>query len=97
MNNNNGQEVPDPPKANQSGRFNNGNGRDLINYRLNELERRMNAVEGKLDKINDTCKKIDTKMDSMASKAFVLTYYGVTLATLIATFIGHIILRSIGT
>ena len=85
-----------PPGAQKPTGNGNGNGRDLVNYRLSELERRMGNVEEKLDKINDTCNKIDTTLKSMATKAFVLSIFCVALGTSVATFLGHIILRSIG-
>ncbi len=71
------------------------NGR-LTEHRLTELERRMGALEGKVDSIRDTCARMETKLDGMASKALVLTISGLTGGGLIVTLIGHLLIRSIG-
>ena len=77
----------------------NGNG-GLLKYRLAELERRMTALEATTRSINETVIRIDEKLSGLsetaASKAYVLTIFGVTGGIAVLTFIGHIVLRAVG-
>ena len=75
---------------------NGGNGDKLVDHRLTELERRMAALETGVKTINDTVIEINTKMDGLASKSYVLTIFGMTGGLAVLTFIGHLLLRSIG-
>ena len=57
---------------------NGGNG-NLINFRLQELERRVGSLENKIDLLNTLLTKIDTKMDETASKSWTLKVGGTVL------------------
>ena len=78
-------ETEDPPSAPGSG-GGGGNG-GLTRHRLDELERRMNGVEGELRQLNTTCTRIETKMDEIASKSYVLKAFGITVALLIGRYL----------
>ena len=74
---------------------NGGNGGDLTNHRLGELERRMAQIEATAKQINDLCIEMNTKLDEKASKTYVLTIFGVTGGLAVLTFIGHVMLRAL--
>ena len=73
----------------------NGNG-NLTTYRLERLEQRVYDVEKELKEIGKLLAKIDTKIDSLAERSYVLKWFGVALAISIMTLIAHIVLRSAG-
>ena len=72
----------------------NGNG-GLVKHRLEELERRMTRLEEKVDTLAGTCTRIDTKMDDIASKSYVLRAFGYTAALLVVTVVGHLLIRTL--
>lgn len=85
-------DAEDPPGgAGTSG----GNG-GLTRHRLNELERRMGTLEGKVDDLVVTCAEIKTKLDEIASKSYVLWIFGGTAAVLILSLAGHLMIRTLG-
>ena len=87
-------DAEDPPGgAGTSG--GNGNG-GLTRHRLTELERRMGTLEGKVDDLGNTCTKIETKLDEIASKSYVLWIFGVTTAVLVLSLVGHLVIRTVG-
>lgn len=87
-------DAEDPPGgAGTSG--GNGNG-GLTRHRLNELERRMGTLEGKVDDLVVTCAEIKTKLDEIASKSYVLWIFGGTAAVLILSLVGHLMIRTLG-
>ena len=65
-------------------------------HRLTELERRMTALEAGMKSINDTVIEINAKMDGLASKTYVLTIFGMTGGLAVLTFIGHVLIRTLG-
>ena len=72
-----------------------GNG-NLIRHRLNDLERRMGVLEGKVDALALTCARIEEKLSDIPSKSYVLSVFGVTLGMLIVSLVGHVLIRLIG-
>jgi len=84
------------PTTDFGGSGNGGGDGRLTEHRLTELERRMSALEEKADSIRDSCTRIETKLDGMASKTFVLTIFGLTGGGLLISLIGHLLIRSIG-
>ena len=78
----------------------NGNG-GLTRHRLDELERRMGVLEGKVDDLRNTCTRIETNLrnmtSNMASKSYVLWIFGGTTAAGILSIVGHLLIRSFGT
>jgi len=72
----------------------NGNG-VLTSHRLTELERRMGIVESKVDNLVNTCTRIETKLDTVASKSYVLWIFGGTSAVLVLTLVGHAVVRTL--
>ena len=72
----------------------NGNG-GLTRHRLSELERRMGVVEGKVDELVTTCTRIETKLDEIASKSYVLRIFGGTAVVLILSIVGHVLIRTL--
>ena len=83
------------PSQSVSGGGNGGNG-GVLSYRLGEVERRVTALESKVDNINDTCIKIDTKMKEVPSKAFVI-WFGIGLLSVsVLTLLGHLLIRNLG-
>ena len=81
----------------------NGNGGgNLVDYRLQELERRVNEMEQTTKKINDTVIKIDTKLDgiektikNLPSKSYVLWYSVVIIAVAFLSILGHVLLKQL--
>ena len=86
-------ETEDPPSGAGSG-GGNGNG-GLTRYRLEELERRMTGVEGKVDLLINTCTKIETRMDELASKSYILRVFGATAAVLVLSLVGHLLILTL--
>lgn len=74
---------------------NGGNGRDIVSFRLNELERRVGTVEEKVDTIKDICTRMEAKMESFATKSYVLWYMGTAILLVILSLVGHILIRAI--
>lgn len=72
----------------------NGSG-ELTRHRLSELERRMGVVEGKVDELVKTCTRIETKLDEIASKSYVLRVFGMTVAVLILSIVAHLLIRTL--
>lgn len=71
----------------------NGGGTKTVNHRLSDLERRVGILENKLDEVKEVCIRIETKMDSLASKSFVFwSTVGIVLAALLSIF-GHMLIR----
>ena len=83
------------PRGQPSNGNGGGNG-GLVNYRLSELERRMEKLEDVVSSINDICIQMNEKLDEKASKSYVLTIFALTGGVLILSFVGHVILRSLG-
>ena len=78
----------------------------LTRHRLDDLERRMSGVETKVDDLRNTSTRIETKIDgmkelletklnNMADRSYVLRWFGITVALLALTLVGHLILRSL--
>ena len=65
----------------------------MVAYRLDELERRMGEWETDVKSIGKTVTEINTKMDSIATKAYVLTLFGITGGLAVLAFIGHLLIR----
>ena len=84
------ESAPAPPS--------NGSNGGLTGHRLNELERRMGVLEGKVDELRNTCTRIEANLQNMtsnmASKSYVLWIFGVTTAAGILTIVGHMLVRS---
>ena len=72
---------------------NGGNG-GLTRHRLEELEQRMGMVEGKVDDLRNTCTRIETKLDNVGTKSYVLWILGGTSAVLVLSLVGHLLIRS---
>ena len=71
----------------------NGSGAGVVNHRLSDLERRVGILENKLDEVKEACVRIETKMDSLASKSYVLWFtVGIVLLALLSIF-GHMLIR----
>lgn len=64
--------------------------------RLGEVERRVSALESKVDDIRDTCTKISTKVEEFPSKAYVWRNMFGLMALAILTLVGHLLTRNIG-
>ena len=71
---------------------NGGNG-SIVIHRLSELERRMGILETKVDNLSTTCTRIETKLNDIASKSYVLWIFGVTVAVLVLSLVGHAVVR----
>ncbi len=75
-----------------------GNG-NLTRHRLNDLERRMEKLESKVDDLIGLCARIDEKLNEVASKSYVLRILCVTVVVTIggslATVIVHAIMRTL--
>ena len=88
---------PAPP-AGAPGPGNGGNG-EVTRHRLDDLERRMGTVEEKVDEIRTTVTRIDTKLDAMkdimADKGYVLRWFGLTVAVLAVSLVGHLFILTI--
>lgn len=88
--NNNVHELTGIRKIQQNG--NGGNG-GVIDYRLRELERRVERLENKIDEMNDLLIEINTKMNEKASKSWILyTVLGTIGVAILSVFI-HIGIR----
>ncbi len=74
---------------------NGGNGGDqtLADYRLRELERRMESLETTARSTNDTVIKIESKLSEVASKTFVVTIFAVTGGVALLTIVAHLLIR----
>ena len=72
----------------------NGDGGGVTGFRLGELERRMGVIEGKVDDLTNTCTRIETKLNELASKSYVLWIFGGTAAVIILSILGHMLLRA---
>ena len=80
---------PTPGGSNEG----NGGGGGVVNHRLTDLERRVGILENKLDEVKEMCIRIETKMDSLASKSYVLWFtVGIVLVALMSIF-GHMLIR----
>ena len=66
----------------------------------------MGVLEGKVDDLRNTCTKIETGLDGMkelietkfenlATKAYVLRWFGITILALGVTLVGHLLIRSL--
>ena len=88
---NGGDDASPPGDTHRRGSDSNGNG--VHGFRLNELERRVGTLEGKVDRINDLCVKIETKLDTLATTAFVWKIFAGTVVLAVATFLGHLMIR----
>lgn len=65
----------------------------MVNHRLKDLERRVRILENKLDEVKEMCIRIETKMDSLASKSYVLWFtVGIAFLALLSIF-GHMLIR----
>ena len=83
------------PPGGSPKRSGNGNGGGASNFRLSELERRVGVLESKIEKVNDLCIEIKTKLENVATSASVWKLFAGTLGISVLTFIGHIFLRYI--
>ena len=79
-----------PQSANGNG---NGDSR-LANYRLGELERRMDTIEGKADDLISRAVKIEERLNEVATKSYVLWVVIIVAGGSFATLVGHLIVRS---
>ena len=86
-------DTEDPPGEAGSG-GGNGNG-GLTRYRIGELERRMGVLEDRVHEIGNTCTRIETKLDEVAQKSYVLWIFGVTAAVLVLSIVGHVFIRGL--
>ena len=57
----------------------------------------MAALEGKVDDLVNTCTRIETKLENMAGKTYVLWILGMTAATLVLSMLAHLVIRSFTT
>ena len=59
----------------------------------------MGTVEEKVDEIRTTVTRIDTKLDGMkdimADKGYVLRWFGLTVAVLAVSLVGHLFILTI--
>ena len=69
----------------------------MMEHRLSELERRMDNLEGTVKSINDTVIEINTKLDGVASKSYVLTIFAVTGGVALLSILGHLLVRVMST
>ncbi|MCY3883981.1 MAG: hypothetical protein OXG24_03595 [Gammaproteobacteria bacterium] len=83
---------PNPQTPNEPS----GSNGNLTNYRLTELERRTSEIEKDIKSINDLCIEINTKLNNFASKALLWQIFVGVLTASVITFIGHIVLRTLG-
>ena len=72
----------------------NGNGR-LTEYRLQELERRMGALEDDIGEVTQSCTRIETRLESVASKSQLWQVFAGILGTAVVSLVAHVILRSL--
>lgn len=84
-------DTEDPPGGSGTG-GRNGNG-GLTRYRLDEVERRMGTLEGEVRELVATCTRIETRLDEIAGKSYVLWIFGGTAAAFIVTIAGHLLIR----
>ena len=91
------QSVPTAPPAASAHGFVGGDGNGgLTRYRLDELERRMGVLENKVDDLTKAGARIETKLNDMPGKSYVLWIFGGTAAVLILSLVGHAVIRSFG-
>ena len=83
------QPSTNPTNGNGGG----GNG-GVINHRLGDLERRMELLEGKIDALSTICTQISTKLNGMATEAFVWKTFAGAIGVAVFTLIAHVMLRS---
>ena len=55
----------------------------------------MGVLEGKVDALVITCTRIDTKLNDIASKSYVLRLFGGTAVVLLLSLVGHVLIRSL--
>ena len=93
------QDEPERSGGGYAGGGHRGNGDggdDIAVYRLDQMEHRLRQIEADVKSINETVVKVNTKMDALATKEYVLTIFGITGGFAILTFIGHLLLRTLG-
>ena len=85
---------------NLHGSGNGGGNGNLTRHRLNDLERRMEKLESKVDDLIGLCTRLDEKLNEVASKSYVLRILCVTVVVTVggslATIVGHAIMRTLG-
>ena len=90
----NGGDAPSRPGASHRSSDSNGNG-SVTGYRLQELERRVGALEGKVDDISKLCIEIKTKLEGIATKGFVWMVVASVLGVSIGSLVGHLLIRTL--
>ena len=55
----------------------------------------MGVLEGKVDTLIITCTTIETKLNDIASKSYVLRLFGGTAVVLLLSLVGHMFIRSL--
>ena len=89
----NGGDDSAPPGA--SHRSSGSNGNSITGYRLQELERRVGTLEGKVDDISKSCIEIKAKLEGIATKGFVWMVIASTLLVSIGSLLGHLAIRTL--
>ena len=89
--NGDGDVVQFPGRKQAMGPGDNGGNGELTRHRLNELERRMGALEGKVDELRNTCTRVETSLRYLTW----MVGLGFTVLIAAASILGHILLRGL--
>ena len=54
----------------------------------------MTTLEGKVDDLVKTCTRIESALENVASKTYVLTSFGIALTMFVLTLVGHAAVRA---
>ena len=65
------------------------------NYRLDDLDRRVSNLENRMAETKDICIKIDTNINHLATKSFVLWIIVIAVALPFLTILGHLLIRQL--
>ena len=72
-----------------------GNGNGVHGYRLDALEKRLEKLESNLGDINNRTIAIESKLDNVATKNYVLWIFVVTMGVSIFGLLGHLLIRNL--
>ena len=66
----------------------------ISNHRLTQLEKRMDVVEGKMDQLVQICTRIETGMQTCATKESVWKVMALGVGMAVLTLVGHAAMRA---
>ena len=78
----------------QAGGDDGDGGGSLVDFRLQELERRVGNVEALVKGVNDLCIEMKTKLDDVPSKSYVTWLFAGTATLAILSILAHVALRA---